>query len=294
MFPNHFLLTVSENLNMTRASFVLTMAAILACVGAQSTPTASVWPYQTFVSEPALRPPIISINKTGQTAAGHVVFAQSGTAGAENAGLIMTEDGQLLWNSASQMSTLTPFHLDGYPVLAYWTGVSLDYRGDDYGAVSIVDDSYQVLYDVTLEDSDLQLHGTYSSLLNSHEVYVTSYGTLLGLSYDAIPFDLSPVGGPVDGWLRDGVVYEIDIKTNEILFKWRASEHIPITRSYDPRNSMRSGYGNNSDSAWDYVHLNAVSPFEGGYIISARHTFEAIHISNVTGDVIWRLQVRNK
>ncbi|KAI1843274.1 hypothetical protein JX265_012153 [Neoarthrinium moseri] len=272
---------------------VLALVLTAAIAKAQSTTIVSIWPYQTFVTEPNLRPPIAALNKTGDTAPGHIIFAQSGRVGAEQAGIITTENGQLLWNSdptLPKMSTLTPFVLDGKKVLAYWTGISLDSRGDDYGTVTIIDDSYQFLYNITLADPDLQLYGVYPSLLNSHEVYITDHGTFVGLSYDAIPWDLSPVGGPTEGWLRDGVVYEIDIKTNNVLFKWRASEHIQITRSRDPGHSQRSGFGNSSDSAWDYVHLNSVSSFEDGYIISARHTFDAIYVSKSTGNVIWRLQ----
>lgn len=128
---------------------------------------------------------------------------------------------------------------------------------------------------------------------DQHEQYLTDRGTLVVTAYNATPYDLTPVGGPKDGWLLDGLVYEIDIKTNEILFKWRASDHpqaIPLNGTYIPLSSD-SGLGNNITQAFDYFHHNAIQAFEDGYIVSSRHFWTAYYISKKTGEVIWQIDV---
>ncbi|KAI0016350.1 Arylsulfotransferase-domain-containing protein [Xylariomycetidae sp. FL0641] len=267
------------------------MVAMAALATAQSSTTID-WPKQTFVTEPDFQPPVISIEKNGETTPGHIVFAETaGGTTAQGGSRIMTQDGELLWQlgSGGEATNLTPTKLFGKDVLVYWTGDKVSNRGDSYGTVTILDDEYNFMYNVTLNDPDLQLYGKYESLVNEHEAFVTPSNTLVAISYDAIPWNLTAAGGPEEGWLRDGVVYEIDIETNEVLFKWRASSTIPITASRCPLGQdSRGGFGNSSDSAWDYVHFNAAESYGDGFVISSRHTFQAIHVKK-SGEVEWIL-----
>lgn len=130
--------------------------------------------------------------------------------------------------------------------------------------------------------------------VDQHEQYLTDHGTLLVTAYNATPWDLSPVGGPAKGWLLDGLVYEIDIKTNKVLFKWRASDHpetIPLNGTNIPYGDNTAGDGTNITEAFDYFHHNAIQAFEDGYIVSSRHYWTAFYISKATGDVIWQINV---
>lgn len=65
--------------------------------------------------------------------------------------------------------------------------------------------------------------------IQCHQAYVTDRGSLIVSAYNATPADLASVGGPTDGWVLDSMFYEIDIKTQEILFSWSAlNAGIPV------------------------------------------------------------------
>lgn len=128
---------------------------------------------------------------------------------------------------------------------------------------------------------------------DQHEQYLTDRNTLVVTAYNATPYDLTPVGGPENGWLLDSLVYEIDIKTNEVLFKWRSSDHpeaIPLNGTYIPFGGS-SGDGTNITQAFDYFHHNAIQTFEDGYLVSSRHYWTVYYISKSTGEVIWQIDV---
>ncbi|KAK6219208.1 hypothetical protein LQW54_002457 [Pestalotiopsis sp. IQ-011] len=244
---------------------------------AQTTTASARWPTQTFVTEPGLHPPQAAINHTDDSALapGLVIFSQDGTYAPESVALIMDRKGELVWQTdpaIGDLQYLSPFTLFGDNVLVGWAGTSDNVNGDSFGTVTVWNDSYEPIYNITLSDPQFeQLYGRYDSLLNQHEVYITSWGTFLGLVYDPVPANLSAVGGPENGWIRDGVVVEIDVETNELLFVWRASDFIPIEDSVD-------------------VHLNSVAKLNGNIVVSSRHTFQAIYIDRQTGGVKWIIQ----
>ncbi|KAI0167318.1 ASST-domain-containing protein [Pestalotiopsis sp. NC0098] len=270
---------------------IAALGCLIGVICAQTATTSARWPTQTFVTEPDFHPPQTAINHTDDSALtpGLVIFSQDGTYAPESVSLIMDRKGM------GDIQDLSPFTLFGEKVLVSWSGTSDNVNGDSFGAVTVWNDSYEPIYNITLNDPQFeQLYGKYDSLLNQHEVYITSWGTFLGLVYDPVPANLSAVGGPEDGWIRDGVVVEIDIETNELLFVWRASDFIPIEDSYAPIENARSGFGNSSESGWDYVHLNSVAELNGNIVVSSRHTFQAIHIDRQTGGVKWILQGEGK
>lgn len=276
---------------------IAALGCLIGVICAQTTTASARWPTQTFVTEPDFHPPQAAINHTDDStlAPGLVIFSQDGTYAPESVSLIMDRKGELVWQTDPGMDDiqdLSPFTLFGENVLVSWSGTSDNVNGDSFGAVTVWNDSYEPIYNITLSDPQFdQLYGKYDSLLNQHEVYLTSWGTFLGLVYDPVPANLSAVGGPEDGWIRDGVVVEINIETNELLFVWRASDFIPIEDSYAPIESARSGFGNSSESGWDYVHLNSVAELNGNIVVSSRHTFQAIYIDRQTGGVKWIIQV---
>ena len=104
--------------------------------------------------------------------------------------------------------------------------------------------------------------------------------------YDILPADLTPVGGPALGWIYDGLFQEIDIATGELIFEWRASDHVPLNSTY----KTFVGNGNDRNAAFDYFHINSVAKnHEGNYIVSARHTHSITCIHRETGAIIWTL-----
>jgi hypothetical protein len=119
-----------------------------------------------------------------------------------------------------------------------------------------------------------------------HEFKITPQGTALVTVYEVIPFDLSPVGGPKNGWIYDGVFQEISIATGELLFEWRSSDHYPVNSTYL---HLPGNVGRKKSRAWDYFHINSIDKDdEGNYYISARYSHSITAISP-KGKILWIL-----
>ena len=69
---------------------------------------------------------------------------------------------------------------------------------------------------------------------DQHEFRLTDKGTALITIYHAVPYDLTPYGGPADGQVFDGVIQEIDVATGQLLFEWHSLDHVPLSDSYQP------------------------------------------------------------
>lgn len=120
-----------------------------------------------------------------------------------------------------------------------------------------------------------------------HEFHVTPDNTGLMTIYYPQAMDLSPVGGPVKGWVLDSIFQEIDLDTGNLIFEWRASDHIPVEMTM--RSFVGSDLGSSPDTGFDYFHINSVDKDHlGNYIISARHTHTVICITP-KGETLWVL-----
>jgi hypothetical protein len=105
------------------------------------------------------------------------------------------------------------------------------------------------------------------------------------LVYEVIPFDLTPVGGPANGYIFDSIVQEVDIATGDLLFEWKSSEHVPLNESYN----ALLGHGTQA-LPYDYFHVNsAAKDADGNYLISGR-TMDCMYKLNGTdGSIIWHM-----
>ncbi|KAJ5720809.1 uncharacterized protein N7483_008743 [Penicillium malachiteum] len=161
----------------------------------------------------------------------------------------------------------------GRKYLTFWEGQKGDGIGDGYGLV--FDDTYRLVHKVSAQN--LRVHS------DLHEFALTEDGTALvtgvdrklihGSEYDRawdIPRSLS---------ILDAAFQEIDLETNEVLFDWRALQHINPMESFEPR-----------ASGWDAYHMNSIEKTKAGnYLISIRHTHSILLIDGQTGDIIWTL-----
>ena len=164
----------------------------------------------------------------------------------------------------------------GRPVLTWWQGTQ-DPKSVGHGAGVdyLADSHYRVITSFTPG-------GGLSA--DVHELRLTPDGHALVTSYHAIPYDLTPFGGPKNGQLLDCVASVIDVATKKTLFQWSALQRVPVTDSYLTASS--SG----QQAKFDPFHMNSIALAPNGdLIISMRHTSTVYDINPVTGAINWQL-----
>jgi hypothetical protein len=159
----------------------------------------------------------------------------------------------------------------GEPVLTFWEGVHTGYGLGEY---VLLDRSYREVRRVRAGNGYRGDH---------HEFLITPQNTALLTIYDPVRVDLSPVGGPKDGVVLDGIVQEVDIESGEGLFEWHSLEHVSLDESYTkpPKNPK---------SPFDYFHINSIEvDDDSNLLVSSRTTSTVYKIDRESGEVIWRL-----
>jgi hypothetical protein len=252
-----------------------------------------VW---SFVSAPHLHPMKVTINTHEEgTSPGLIfvapyAFSVNSTIGQPGT-LIMDNEGNPVWfrplpspnlmNTDFRMQTLC-----GKPVLTFWQGTLATppaYTNEPGGSSEpgscyyILDNTYSLIKTVNAQK------GFTSDI---HEFLLTPRNSALLLSTKSVPMDLTPYGGPADGFVQDFAIQEIDLRTNELLFFWDALDHIPLSDSFAAASDAVS-----SGNIWDAYHLNSIgltdTPDE--IIVSSRNTWTIFRINKPTGAIVWRL-----
>ena len=252
-----------------------------------------VW---SFVSEPNLHPMKVSINLYKRSTSSGLIFlapyafsadAIYGQPGA----LIADNKGNPIWfrplNSPNLMNTdFRVQKLHGKPVLTFWQGTLATppaYTNTPGGSSEpgscyyILDTTYKVISTLSAKKNFIP---------DIHEFLLTPKNTALFLSTLAVPMDLTPYGGPSDGYVQDFAIQEVDVKTNKLLFFWNALDHIPLTDSYEPASSATS-----SNNVWDAYHLNSIGLTDKSddILVSGRNTWTIYKINKPSRKIIWKL-----
>jgi hypothetical protein len=276
----------------TRQEFLGAMGAGAAClaflhlpgckVDRQSDDSATASPegVKTFRSRPELSPPAVEINERARgTAPGYIFVAAKKGAG-QDGPMIVDDLGQLVWFSKDRYAT--DFKVQRYrrePVLSWWEGKIV--AGHGVGEYVIFDSSYREIARMKAGD------GQRGDL---HEFSITPQDTALLTRYVRTQADLSPIGGPKDGMVWEGIAREVDIETGDVLFEWRSLDHVGVGESYrkppqDP------------GTALDYFHINTIEiDFDGNWLISAKGTSAVEGIrrqSNALRQLEWRHRCRH-
>ncbi|KAF2485016.1 ASST-domain-containing protein [Neohortaea acidophila] len=268
-----------------------------AYVQVETDPKGAIWPWRVFKSSPYTPPNMTITVNQGELADGFIFMTPaninlSAPAAEMDGGFIMTSDNEAVF--ALNTSGITDFrvqHYKGQPYLTYWSGYNTEGAnvGHGYGQVNFVDSSYSnfsVNPDLGLNKLVTTPVANWS--IDIHEHLVTPWNTLLVSAYNNTPWDLSPYGGPVDGWIADSLAVELDIETWEVLFKWVASEHVPLSESQLHINAS-AGIGTIA-SPWDWFHINAGEMVGSDYLINSRHCWSTYYVSGTNGSVQWRIQ----
>lgn len=169
------------------------------------------------------------------------------------------------------------------PLLTFFGGTVDQETGVGNGWVFGYDQQYREVGRVSAE----QLDGVGA---DAHEFTVTADNTAIVTAYETIRWDLSPhyaAPDAADGYVRDSLFQEIDLDTFEVVFQWRASEHIDMAHSFE---SVKPDDAGSEARGWDFFHINSVQKSKDGhFLVSARNTHAVYLVSGSTGEVLWVL-----
>jgi hypothetical protein len=234
--------------------------------------------YQSFHSQPELRPPDITVSSTANMATGDLFLAPYSGVG-QYGPMILNEHGELVW-----FKSLTPYgtraanlrvqSYEGKPVLTWWQD-PLVANGSSTAGEVIANSSYQ-------EIADVRAGNGYQPDL--HEFQITPQGTGLITVYDAIDCNLESVGGPRDGAVADTLLQEIDLKTGMVMYEWHSLDHVPLQNAY------ASAVHASRKEPFDYFHINSIDvEQDGDLLVDSRNTWAAYDVDPQTGQVRWEL-----
>lgn len=252
-----------------------------------------VW---SFVSAPHLHPMKPVINKFDpDTSNGFIFLAPYGFSSQPMYGqpgaLILDNFGNPVWFRPLSSPNLmnTDFRVQTYrnkPVLTFWQGtlVTPPAYTNAPGGSSEPGSCYYILNTHYETIKKISAHRGYTS--DIHEFLITPSNTALFLSTKAVSMDLTPYGGPADGFVQDFAIQEVDIKTNKLLFFWDALDHIPLSDSFEPASdATRTG------NIWDAYHLNSIGLTDNpdDIIVSSRSMWTIYKINKPSKNIVWRL-----
>jgi hypothetical protein len=214
----------------------------------------------------------VNVEAEGGVAPGYVFVAVKKGEG-QDGPMILDDQGRLVWFSKDRYAT--DFKVQTYrgePVLTWWQGGIV--AGHGVGEYVIFDSSYR-------EVRRVKAGNGYRGDL--HEFSITPEDTALLTVYTRARADLSPIGGPNDAPVWDGIAQEVDLETGEVLFEWHSLDHVGVEESYRPPPE-------DPDEPLDYFHINSieVEP-DGNFLIDAKGTYAVYKVDRGSGEVLWRL-----
>lgn len=248
-----------------------------------------------FASAPHLHPMKVDVLTRRQgTAPGRIFltpYATQGRTTGQTGSVILSESGDpILFRRLPSTNLMnTDFRtqtLGGESVLTFWQGtVVLPQRETNLppgypepGACwYVLDHHYRLVGTIAPR------HGRTADL---HEFTITPQGTALFLADKKVPMDLTPYGGPANGFIIDQQVQEIDLKSGRMVFTWDALRHLDPARSKVPASTASSSNG----YTWDPFHLNSLEQGpHGTLLVSVRHMWAIYAVKRASGRIAWQL-----
>ncbi|KAH7142993.1 ASST-domain-containing protein [Fusarium sp. MPI-SDFR-AT-0072] len=130
------------------------------------------------------------------------------------------------------------------------------------GRCHAFDANYQKKWTVEIEDL-----GTTQGSIHEFE-FTTQGGTALMTAVQDVRYNLTALGGEMDGWLSDSIFQEVELETNRVTNVWRSFTHVNLTDTmvkYSPKKTFMHGDG------FDWFHIDSVSKTsKGHYLVSSR------------------------
>ena len=207
--------------------------------------------------------------------------------------MILDKYGDLIWTHhfdnkyGGQAYDLKVQTYKGEQYLTFWLGDDR-IRGHGSGSYYMLNSSYDIVRKVKAAN------GLTADL---HEFLITEEGTALMTMYQVVPHDVTAFREfdptkPEDqdpNYIWDCLFQEVDIETGDLIFEWRASDHVPLNLTYHD-----IGPGGTKNDAFDWFHINSIEKDElGNFLISARYVHSLTYVDGKTGDIIWTLGGRS-
>lgn len=199
-------------------------------------------PVQTFVSNQSIIVPLLQVNiwdeeRISPTGGSHIFIRHDFKV---SAALILDARDLSVVYVDRQYDRTSDIRVqkDGQKsYLTFYEGPIVDGHGD--GNSVMYDDHYNKAYEITAQNLSVK-----SDL---HEFQLTGHGTALVTAYEPVKYNLRPWRGSSRGYMLDSVFQEIDLETKEVLFQWRALDHV------DPSDSFYK-----VETKWDFFHINSI------------------------------------
>jgi hypothetical protein len=259
---------------------------------ASSAIATEAWSYNSYKTG-TWQPPKLELNKTDDVAPGQIFLSvRIADMDASTRPTIYDNDGNVVYIGPEE--TTMDFkvqQLFGQDVITFWSGETGVSGGYGYGKVHILDNTYNEIYTVTLQDNFVTpTNETKDSYIDVHEHIITDRNTMIVTAVNMTQQNLTSAGGSGTQWMVDSHFYEIDIASNEIVFSWSALDHqdmIPLSNSLHAVQAVVA-----QDTPWDAYHVNSVMATNDGYLISVRFYSSAFYL-NKDGSVRWQFSVRS-
>lgn len=199
-------------------------------------------PTQTFVSNPNIVAPLIQVNiwnaeKISPTGGSHIFLRHDYE---QSSPLILdaTDLSVVYMNrSFDRTSDIRVQKFGNESFVTFYSGSIVDGHGVGDGIV--LDSQYHEAFKVNVHNLSVKN--------DLHEFQFTDQGTALITAYPEIKMDLRQWHGSRRGYLLDGVFQEVDIETGQVLFQWKASDHVDLADSYYK-----------VERKWDFFHINSI------------------------------------
>jgi len=239
-------------------------------------PAAPPSAYQSFVSAPALHPPILDVTAADRDPAAGDLMMTVGPGPGQYGPVIYRPDGRLVWfeelPSAINALNLSVQSYEGQLDLTWWQGHVLG-SGFGKGEDIVMDSNYQTVAIV---------HAGNGAEADLHDFQIAPNNVAYITAYDLVRCDLSSVGGVRNGALVDTAVQEIDMKTGLVRWEWHSLDHVAAGESHAPVPTTAI--------PWDSFHLNSIEHEpNGNLLISARSTWAAYLLQSGSGRILWQL-----
>ncbi|KAK0265305.1 hypothetical protein LTR35_017169 [Friedmanniomyces endolithicus] len=257
--------------------------------------TFGYYPVRTYVTAEELHSPQVNfLEWDAQCDDGSYYFmAPRGWSVPDPGPMILDSRGELVWakhfdnNSGGQAYDFQVQTYQGQEYLTFWLGDDR-VRGHGSGHYYMLNSSYDTVHRVGAAN------GLSADL---HEFLITPQGTALMTMYEIVAHDVTSFREfdpdlPEDqnpNFIWDCLFQEVDVATGDLVFEWRASDHMELHDTYHG-----IGPGGTLDDPFDWFHINSIDKDElGNFLVSARYMHSLTYIDGKTGDVIWTLGGRS-